>query len=200
MEENKLNHLYPVFLKLNQLETLLVGAGNVAQEKLNSILGNSPEAHITIVAPRVKEEVRQLAESFINCTIIERPFEEKDLDNKHLVICATDDRSLHELIRKMANLRKIILNVADTPQLCDAYLGSIVQKGSVKIAISTNGKSPTIAKRLKELLADLLPDEMEELLENMQKIRSNIKGDFEEKVKRLNAITKDLLENSAKQE
>jgi len=71
-------------------------------------------------------------------------------------------------------------------------LGSIVQKGNLKIAISTNGKSPTIAKRVKELLNETLPDEIDELLGNMQLIRNKMGGDFAEKVKQLNEITKKL--------
>jgi siroheme synthase-like protein len=84
--------------------------------------------------------------------------------------------------------------VADTPDLCDFYLSSIVQKGDLKIAISTNGKSPTIAKRLKEVLIDLIPDEMENILNNMSKIRDKIKGGFAEKVRQLNELTKSIAE------
>ncbi len=186
------NKLYPVFLKLEKLELLLVGAGNVGLEKLNSLLSNSPEAKITIVAPLVKGAIRQLLRNHPFCQIIERPFAATDLDHKDLVILATDDKELHVQIKALADEKGILINVADTPDLCDFYLGSIVQKENIKIAISTNGKSPTIAKRLKEVIADMLPDELEELLENMQKIRSGIKGGFGEKVKRLNEITREL--------
>ena len=82
-----------------------------------------------------------------------------------------------------------LVNVADKPELCDFYLSSVVQKGSIKIAISTNGKSPTIAKRLKEVLGTIIPDEMENVLDNIQVIRKKINGSFEEKVKQLNALT-----------
>ena len=88
--------------------------------------------------------------------------------------------------------KKLLLNVADTPELCDFYLGSIVQKGNLKIAISTNGKSPTIAKRVKEQINELVPDEIESVLQNMQIIRNGIKGDFAEKVKQLNELTQVL--------
>lgn len=72
-------------------------------------------------------------------------------------------------------------------------MGSIVQKGNLKIGISTNGKSPTIAKRLKDLFNELLPEEIDELLDNMQGIRKRLKGDFNDKVNQLNAITKDFV-------
>jgi len=193
-ESKKKNQLYPVFLKLEQLNTLLVGAGNVGLEKLHSLLSNSPEAKITIVAPEVKEEVRRLVWKHPSCTIVQKEFEESDLDSKELIILATDNRELHIRIKEMAAQRKILVNVADTPDLCDFYLGSIVQKGSLKIAISTNGKSPTAAKRIKEVLHDALPGELDEVIDNLQKVRNRLNGNFEAKVKKLNSITKVLVE------
>jgi len=129
-----------------------------------------------------------------SCTIVQKEFEESDLDSKELIILATDNRELHIRIKEMAAQRKILVNVADTPDLCDFYLGSIVQKGSLKIAISTNGKSPTAAKRIKEVLHDALPGELDEVIDNLQKVRNRLNGNFEAKVKKLNSITKVLVE------
>ena len=187
------NQLYPVFLKLDRLHTLLVGGGNVGLEKLLSLLSNSPAAKITVIAPVVKDEVKNLSQKHSACIILQRSFEDTDLEDKDLVILATDDPGLHRRIKKLAEEKRILVNVADTPDLCDFYLGSIVQKGDLKIAISTNGKSPTIAKRLKEVLADMLPDELEEVLNNIRVFRDRIKGDFAEKVKQLNELTKGLV-------
>jgi uncharacterized protein len=189
------NELYPVFLKLEQLHILLVGAGNVGLEKLQSLLVNSPDAIITIVAPAVKEEVRTFIQAYPNCKLAERKFELSDIDNKELIVLATDDKELHKHIYTIAKERKILINVADTPDLCDFYLGSIVQKGNLKIAISTNGKSPTVAKRIKEVLNDAMPDELDDVLENIHKVRSKLNGNFEYKVKKLNALTKVLVDN-----
>ena len=86
------NRLYPIFLKLDQLETLLVGAGNVGLEKLQSLLSNSPEAKITVVAPEIKDEVRRIISEHPSCRIIQGPFREYDLDNKDLIILATKNR------------------------------------------------------------------------------------------------------------
>jgi siroheme synthase-like protein len=190
------NKLYPVFLKLEELELLLVGAGNVGLEKLNSLLSNSPEAKITVVAPIVKDEVKQLLQNHPTCTIVQRSFEERDLNNKDLVLLATDNKELHKKIKVLAEEKGILVNVADTPELCNFYLGSIVQKGNLKIAISTNGKSPTIAKRIKEVLNETIPDEIDDLLSNMQNIRNKMSVDFAEKVKRLNDLTKTLAEKT----
>jgi uncharacterized protein len=187
------NNLYPVFLKLEELEVLLVGAGNVGLEKLQSLLSNSPGAKITLVAPIIKDEVKELLAQHTNCSTEERKFEESDLENKDIVVLATDDKALHQQIKLLARKKRILVNVADTPELCDFYLGSIVQKGNLKIAISTNGYSPTIAKRVKEILNETLPDEIDELLTNMQSIRNKMSGDFAQKVKELNELTKQLV-------
>jgi siroheme synthase-like protein len=79
--------------------------------------------------------------------------------------------------------------VADTPDLCDFYLGSIVKKGDLKIAISTNGKSPTLSKRMRQYLEEAIPDDIQELLDNLRLLRDQLKGDFEYKVKELNKVT-----------
>jgi siroheme synthase-like protein len=188
------NQLYPVFLKLEQLDTLLVGAGNVGLEKLHSLLSNSPLARITIVAPQVKQEVSELIAKHPSCSIVQKQFEPADLEGRDLVILATDDHVLHQTISQLAAAKGILINVADTPDLCDFYLGSIVQKGNLKIAISTNGKSPTAAKRIREVLQDALPGELDEVIENLHKVRGKLNGNFEQKVKKLNAITKGLVE------
>ncbi|RTL59032.1 MAG: bifunctional precorrin-2 dehydrogenase/sirohydrochlorin ferrochelatase [Sphingobacteriales bacterium] len=187
------NKLYPVFLKLETLHTLLVGGGYVALEKLQSVLGNAPAAAITIVAPLIRNELREFIKGYVNINIIERKFEAVDLEEKNLVIVAIDDTEASKEIKRLAGEKKLLVNVADTPELCDFYLGSIVQKGNLKIAVSTNGKSPTIAKRIKETLNDTLPEEIDELLDNMQQIRDKLSGDFAQKVKELNELTKQLV-------
>ena len=130
-----------------------------------------------------------------NVKIFERNFKLWDLWNKDLLILATNNRNLHETIRKFARTRRLLINVADTPDLCDFYLGSVVTKGNLKIGVSTNGKSPTISKRIREYLEEALPEETNELLDNMQKIREQIKGDFSHKVKVLNEVTSSWLKS-----
>lgn len=189
-----MNTLYPIFVRLEHLDVLLVGGGNVGLEKLNSILSNSPEAKLTVVADRILPEVWELCSTSPRIKIVPRKFEMEDLNGKDLVFLATDDRALHEQIRIEARKRKILLNVADTPALCDFYLSSIVQKGDLKVAISTNGKSPTVAKRIKEFLNEIIPAEIQQTLEQMNKVRDTIRGDFQEKVKVLNRITSEWLQ------
>jgi len=191
------NSLYPIFLKAENIQTLLVGGGNVGLEKSQSLLNNSPEIKLTIVAPLIKEELKELASKYNYCRIIERKFDLADLDNKQLVICATDDLELHKTIKAESNRRNILVNVADTPGLCDFYLSSIVQKGSLKIAISTNGKSPTIAKRIKEVLNHSIPQDIDTSIDNINILRNRLNGNFTYKVKKLNTLTKSLIDNES---
>lgn len=188
------NHLFPVFLRLETLEVLLVGAGNVGLEKLNAILGNSPAARVSVIATNVSEQVKELAEKHAHVTISERAFEEADLEGKDLVIIAVNDKTASQSIRDIARERKILVNAADKPDQCDFYLSSVVQKGNLKIAISTNGKSPTAAKRIKEVLNAALPAELNDVINNLHVVRNRLNGNFEYKVKRLNELTKILVE------
>src|SRR5471030_278979 len=187
------NQLFPVFLKLNELHTVVIGAGNVGLEKLNAVLNNSPLAKVTIVAEEVSPEVYQLAGNFPQVIVRKKAFSEDDLNNADLVIVATNNPSLNTYIRQIAKQHNLLLNVADKPDLCDFYLGSIVQKGDLKIAISTNGKSPTVAKRIKEVLNESLPGELDITLQQMNDLRNSLSGDFADKVKKLNEVTSILV-------
>ena len=187
------NKLFPVFLKLETLKLLIIGGGNVALEKLLAVSGNSPATAIHLVGISVHPKIADLAKKIENLTIDERPYSFADIQDADIIIAAVNDHKVSQQIREEAHRAGKLVNVADTPDLCDFYLGSIVKKGNLKIAISTNGKSPTIAKRLKEQINDMIPAEIENVLDNMQWIRNGIGGDFEAKVKHLNEITKVLV-------
>lgn len=189
-----MNQLYPIFLKVHQLNVLLVGGGFVGTEKLSFLLKSSPKAQVTAVSKAFNEEFLELAHNASNVTLIQDAYHEKYLGGKHLVIGATNFPEINRQIHDEAKERFILVNVADTPELCDFYLGGIVTKGNLKIAISTNGKSPTTAKRLRQLLEEVLPEEIDDLLDNLNAYRDTLKGDFEYKVKAMNEITEKLVE------
>ncbi len=199
--ENKLpsagdfNNLFPIFLKLEQLSLLIVGGGYVGMEKLNAVLQNSPKTRIKLVASQISDEIKLLVKDITTIELIERPYQPGDIDGADIVIAALNDKAVSEQVSIDAKQKGKLVNVADKPGLCDFYLSSVVQKGNLKIAISTNGKSPTIAKRIKEVLNDCLPAELDDLLSSMQKIRNKLSGDFADKVRQLNKITKKLTED-----
>ena len=187
------NQLFPVFLKLNNLHTVLVGGGNVGLEKLTALLNNSPAAAVTIISKEFLPDIHALAAQYPLLKVVQKSFADTDLDTADIVIAATNDSELNKYVRDSAHDRKLLINVADKPELCDFYLGSIVQKGDLKIAISTNGKSPTIAKRLKEVLGQSLPGELDITLQQMSEVRNTLSGDFAYKVQELNRVTAILL-------
>ena len=188
----EVNTLFPVFLKPDKLDTLLVGGGYVAMEKLEAIFGNSPAARVKIVGREISEEIKEFAAKR-SIAFEERAFAETDLLAKDLVIVAVDDKNVSQYIYQLCKASKILVNVADTPDLCDFYLSSVVHKGNLKIAISTNGKSPTVAKRVKEVLNETFPAEIDDVLTNMTQIRQKLNGDFSDKVKQLNTLTSGLV-------
>ncbi|AZB16922.1 ABC transporter permease [Chryseobacterium indologenes] len=192
------NSLYPIFLKLETLSLLIIGGGKVSLEKLESVLGNSPGTPIKLVAKEIIPEVRSLQNQYPHIILHERPYEDHDFNDTDLAIIAVNDLVLAGQIRDQAHQKNVLVNIADKPELCDFYLGSIVKKGSLKIAISTNGKSPTIAKRLRETFTEIIPDEMDHVLDNMQNIRRQLQGDFNDKVKELNKITTEYLSEGKK--
>lgn len=194
-----MNTLFPIFVKPDQIHILLVGGGPIGLEKFQAIIHNNDQAKVTVIASEICCEFKIILMQYAHVRFEERDFVESDLDHKHLVMLATNNHELNDQIRALASARFILLNAADKPQLCDFYLGSIVKKGNLKIAISTNGKSPTIAKRVKELLQNMLPEEIDDTLELMSQLRDQLKGDFQAKVAALNEHTKSLVERDGDQ-
>ncbi len=157
------------------------------------MISNSPEAQITLVAPKIKPEILDIGKFAKGVELLKRGFYEKDLIGKDIVILATDNSKMNFRLRNVARAKGLLVNVADTPDLCDFYLGSIVTKGDLKIAISTNGKSPTFAKRIRQCLEESFPDQTSQLLRNLNKIRGSLKGNLKKKIKVLNSLTEILV-------
>lgn len=259
------NQLYPAFFRLDRLQLLVVGAGEVGEEKLSFILKSSPNARVVIVAPWMGEELRELLERYQRSTYekemarpqvqgklkeankvfrsdgsgqfdveklvqtgsiqlhdthfafapgselgglyytpeggsvmwLKREFMPEDVEMADLVIAATNFREINQAVYEAAKEHRRLCNIADTPDLCDFYLGSIVTRGPLKIAISTNGQSPTFAKRFRQFLEAELPDfETINLLDNLKLFRDRLTGDFQAKVRQLNAVTNSLLSST----
>ncbi|MFD2891901.1 bifunctional precorrin-2 dehydrogenase/sirohydrochlorin ferrochelatase [Flavobacterium chuncheonense] len=195
-----INTLFPVFLKTEAAHFLIVGGGNVGLEKAETLLKQNPEIKITIVATYFHQKLMEIGNAHTNITLLERAFQETDLDDKDFTIIATDKSDVNLEVRLLAKSKGIKVNVADQPALCDFYLGSIVNKGSLKIAISTNGKSPVLARRLREYFTEVIPDDIEGSIEVLNAFRSKHKGDFKEKLADLNEVTKSFQRNGINKE
>lgn len=187
-----MNTLYPIFIKAHQLQFLIVGGGYVALEKLEFLYKSSPEAQVTLLAPFVRPETLAfIKDKPIQITL--KKYHRRYLKSKNIVIATTDSPEVNLKVNRDCKARHILVNVADTPDQCDFYMGGIVTKGNLKIGVSTNGKSPTLAKRMRQWLEEILPEEIDPLLETLRKYRKTLKNDFEYKVKAMNKVTESLI-------
>lgn len=163
----------------------------MAEEKLTFLTKSSPDAHVTMVSPMFREGTLELAGKY-DVELITDVYTDTYLKGKHMVIATTDVPEVNVQVYEDCRKLDKLVNVADNPPYCDFYMGGIVTKGHVKVAISTNGQSPTTAKRLRQFFEEVLPEDISQMVENLNDYRKTIKGDFEEKVDRMNEITRPL--------
>jgi precorrin-2 dehydrogenase / sirohydrochlorin ferrochelatase len=163
--------LFPAFIKLAGRTCLVVGAGRVAQEKIEGLL--FAEANVRVVAPRATSQIKSLARAG-KISWHTRRYRSSDLRGAFLVIAATSSRTLHAQIYREANRRGVLCNVVDDPEHCDFYYGSVVRRGSLQIAISTGGQSPALAQRLRKQLGRRFGAEYEHWLEALGAARKKL--------------------------
>jgi precorrin-2 dehydrogenase / sirohydrochlorin ferrochelatase len=138
-----------MFLKLTGKRCLVVGAGEVGQSKIAGLLETG--AHIRVVALEASAAVRDWAQSG-SIDLQLRHFKPEDLEGVFLAIVATSSRSLNERVYHEAQRRGVLSNVVDVPDLCDFFYPSIVRRGDLQIAVSTAGKSPSLAQKIRQQL------------------------------------------------
>jgi precorrin-2 dehydrogenase/sirohydrochlorin ferrochelatase len=141
--------LFPAFLKLVGRRCLVVGAGAIAEEKIESLLRAS--AKIQVVAPDATDRVQRWARAR-KIRWQRRTFRASDLAGAFLVVAATSSSTLHAKIFKQARRRGVLCNTVDDLAHCDFYYGAVVRRGELQIAISTGGHSPALAQRLRKKL------------------------------------------------
>lgn len=163
--------LLPIFLKLDGRPGLLVGAGNVALEKLNTLLTTG--LRVRVIAPEAKPKIRQLSEEG-RIEWVRRAFEPADLDGNFVVIAATDDPQVNDLVYRESVRRGILVNSVDDPPHCDFYFGSVVRRGDLQIAISTSGESPAVAQQLRREIDAQLPKDLGPWLKEIGQLRREI--------------------------
>lgn len=163
--------LFPAFLKLAGRRCLVIGAGRVAEEKIESLL--RAEADIRVVAPAATERVRAWARAG-KIQWDARKFRSSDLQDMFLAVAATSSPALHARIFREARRRRVLCNVVDDPAHCDFYYGSVVRRGSLQIAISTGGHSPALAQRLRKQIEREFGDEYERWIEELGAARRKL--------------------------
>ena len=144
--------LFPAFVKLEGRAVLVVGGGAIATAKIPTLL--QAGARVTVVAPEITGELAERAVKG-EITWLGKAFEAGDLDGKFLVIAATAIAELNAAVFREADARQILCNAVDDIENCHFYYGSVVQRGDLQIAISTNGKSPALAQRLRKELEEI---------------------------------------------
>ncbi|HZK43676.1 MAG TPA: bifunctional precorrin-2 dehydrogenase/sirohydrochlorin ferrochelatase [Syntrophomonadaceae bacterium] len=173
MKSNK--HFYPIYINLMDKPCLIVGGGTVAQRKVESLLDYG--ARVTVVSPVVTDSLSSFATEGL-ITIKPRKFVPDDLEVVFMVFIATNDNETNRFIAKLCADKQILVNAVDDPPNCDFYVPSIVRRGSLALAISTEGKSPMLAKLLREELEGYLVEEYAEYVDLLGEYRGSIKEEF----------------------
>lgn len=162
---------YPVYLDIKDKDCLVIGGGSVGTRKVLTLLACG--ANVTVISSDATERLRELSNNGV-IKLKERPFQTADLDGRFLVIGATDNQELNFKIHAEAEGRGLLCNIADRPEACNFILPSIVNRGDLTIAISTAGKSPAFAKKLRKQLDVQFGEEYAGFLHLMGAIRQKL--------------------------
>ena len=162
---------YPIYLDIKNRDCLVVGGGSVGTRKVLTLLACG--ANVTVVSLAATEKLHQLSNNGV-IKLKERPFQTNDLDDRFLVFGCTDNQELNVNIHAEAERRGLLCNIADRPKVCNFILPSIVNRGDLIIAISTSGKSPAFAKKLRKHLEKEFGNEYAKFLNLMGAIRQKL--------------------------
>lgn len=160
--------VFPAFLLLQDRPVVLVGGGKVAASKLAALL--KAGARVTVIAPEIREEILDQP-----VWIRRRQFEPRDLDGAWFAVSAAS-AAVNAEVSRAAEERRIFLNAADDPATATAYLGGVVRKGGVTVAVSTGGGAPALAGLLREAIEALLPDEIGDWVATARDLRARAKA------------------------
>jgi precorrin-2 dehydrogenase len=163
--------MFPIFLKLEGRRCLVVGAGTIGEGKIRGLL--QAGASVEVVAPWAIPQIRAWSDNGV-LVWKARVFEASDLDHVSIVVAATPSREVNTRIFQEARLRNVLCNSVDDPENCDFYYPAVVQRGDLQIAISTNGRSPALAQRLRQELEQQFGPEYEAWLEELGAARDQM--------------------------
>jgi precorrin-2 dehydrogenase/sirohydrochlorin ferrochelatase len=188
--------LFPIFLKLSARPCLVIGAGNLAESKIESL--RSANAQVTVIAPKARPRIAEMAEAG-EITWRPREFQRGDISDPaagyFLVVTATNDGAVNRAVFAEATAANVICNAVDDPPFCDFYFPSVVRRGDLQIAISTSGASPALAQRLRKEINALLPLDTGEWLAELGNLRREVL-----QLEPLNDARKELLHRLASRE
>ena len=166
--------LFPIFVKLQNRLVVVVGGGTVAEGKISGLL--TAGARVRVIAPEANASITGLVQQErIEWRV--KAFEPADLEDAFLVIAATSASGVNDAVYREADARGILCNAVDDVEHCHFYYGSVVQRGDLQIAISTNGRSPALAQRLRKELENQFGPEYEAWLESLGSARELLRAD-----------------------
>lgn len=166
-------HLFPIYVNLEKRKCLVVGGGKVAERKVENLMEYG--AVIRVVSPEVEPGLQRMAEEGrieLRC----REFQKGDLEQIFIAFVATDQNSINQEVVDACRDRGILVNAVDDPPRCDFYVPSIVRQGSLVLAISTEGKSPAFARRLRQQLETIITPEYGEFVDLLGEVRQALKS------------------------
>ena len=162
---------YPIFLDLKDRNCVVVGGGSVAERKTRMLLEHN--ALVTVISPALNQGLQQLAEQGA-IKVVDRNFQSSDLEGAFLAIAATDDPITNAAVSDKGRKQRILINVVDDPKVSDFIVPSIVRRGDITIAISTAGKSPALARKIRTLIDAALPAEYANLVSLVSEVREGL--------------------------
>ena len=160
---------FPMFYSMKNKKLLLIGAGNIASEKLEKLLDFT--SNISIIASEINEYVNKKSKEY-HLNIMKREYKVGDIKDFDIVIVAIDDFDLQESIYFECKNKNILCNCVDLQKYCDFIFPSYIKEGDLTVAISTSGSSPAFAKRFKEYLKNVIPNDISIFLRKMRALRS----------------------------
>ncbi len=189
-----MNPLFPIFLKLKDRHALVVGGGSMAAQRVKQLLAAG--ARVTVIAPAVNAVLDDLAE-LGKIAVYQRPFEINDVTRDYfIVIAATNDPDAQKVLAEQADRLGVLLNVVDDTERSNFYTPAVVERGDLKIAISTNGSSPVLARRLRQDLEAALPESTGEWIQELGELRKKLKIEIPSDSERRRQIMEEVIERT----
>jgi siroheme synthase-like protein len=190
-----MKEMFPIFLKLDGRRALVVGGGKMASLRAKQLIRAG--ARVTVISPRMDAEIEELDEAG-QIVLLRRRFERTDLSRRYfIVIAATNDSKIQKAVFEEAERRGVLCNVVDKPKTCNFYMPATVDRGELKIAVSTSGRSPALAGKLREYLDEAIPENTADLTQIVGLLRSKLKleipGDLETQKKMVSEFIEKVL-------
>ena len=164
---------YPIYIDIEDRSVVIIGGGNVCARKAETMLKYG--ARVTVVSPEFTDEIEQWAREG-KLALKRKHYEDADLEGANLIIASTDDQRVNEQVAADSRRRKVPVNVVDVTPLCEFIVPAIIESGSIQIAVSTGGKSPAIARTLKEDLQRMIGPEYAEVNDVLATLRDGAKA------------------------